>query len=147
MKKLSRRHLNAVRKLIERYETITLEEIEGVFKSTGKHIEVRKGKAVADRLTGFGRYRTCILCKSTLSRNPFKRTDLKICKNCIYGYKDVLSDCCLIEDNEPTNEGIAFAQYPIELMRAYRARAKHLQKLLDKYMDETRKYSYKKVKI
>ena len=98
--------------LIERYESITLTEI----KNMGETGEVCNMEDVANLLTGFGERNDCPLCKETL------------CFECVYGglYN------CAEGKNAETYEGISRAETPDELLKAFRARAKHMRTLIDK---------------
>ena len=134
MKKLSRRHLNAVRKLIERYNTITMEEIANVFDSTNNFLPDQRGKAVADCLTGFGRYRGCTLCQTTVSLDARKASrNSHDCRACIHRREDCLSDSCIMGNGADTYSVIANAETPLMLLHAFRLRAEYLQNLLDEY--------------
>jgi len=100
----------AFRKLRKRYESITLEEIEGVSLCYGKYL----GRKVANKLTGFGSVKSCTLCQGVE------------CKECVYG--SVLA-CCNGRSRE-TYYAIAQAILPEVLLKAFRARAKHMRMLL-----------------
>lgn len=101
-------------KLIKRYETITLEEIEDAFKKAGNP---------ANYLTGFGCFDTCSLCRIYFSRT---------CSNCpwvlLTKYK------CNTRDNYETYGCISRAETPAELLDAYRNRAEYMRSVLAPYL-------------
>jgi len=96
-------------KLIERYETITLEEIEEQFCDS-------------EILTGFGDIDTCSLCLAIDSINP--------CPQCVYIQIDNFK--CHQSGNSDTYHKIRHAKTPKQLLTAYRNRAKHMRSVLEK---------------
>jgi hypothetical protein len=110
-------------KLIERYESITLKEIE---KAEKKDI-VRRwmasndwGASVANYLTGFGNYSDCTLCKVSKSD----------CSNCVYIY--VTGSMCNLGENWDSYNEIRFAETPKQLLEAFRERARYMRKIIKK---------------
>ena len=101
------KNLKEFKALIERYETITIEEITKGFRRYTSN-------EVPEYLTGFGASITCSLCVSAGS-----------CNNCVYG-----KDSCMDGKNEKTYFRITNADTPTKLKNAYRARAKHMRTLL-----------------
>ena len=104
-------------KLIERYETITLEEIERM-------------KYDLISLTGFGSSCTCTLCLGAC----YPRLDK--CDFCIWlltveKYTPFQSNC-FIGGNKKTYDAIERARTPNGLLTAYRNRAKHMRSVLEK---------------
>ena len=111
-------NMNAAEKLLKRYETITLEEIEECFKSH-KHSSARK-------LTGFGSVRTCTLC-----------VDVNLlCNKCIY---NILEDSpeygwkCNRGSLKRTYFKIHNSNTPEDLLVAFRQRAKLLRFIIRRY--------------
>ena len=101
--------------LIERYESITLEEIEE---------KIRNGfdiSEVANALTGFGDARTCTLC--TVDGHIIECYD-----ECIYNIKTG-SDCNIGINNE-TYLRIRFAETSLQLYNAFHERVKHMKTLI-----------------
>ena len=114
-------NLPEFKKLIERYETITIEEI----------IDKNRNKI---ELTGFGHRSTCALCKSV--RLNSSNNNFEECNYCIYSsvapnYED---------DYRPCNKGInkdsylkiMYAENSEQLLTAFRARAAHMRSILKK---------------
>jgi len=101
------KNLKEFKALIERYETITLEEI----KKTGNIYNA------AFKLTGFNSV-NCSLCKPIRSN----------CFLCVYC--DKVEHGCLEGKNGETFDRIYFADTPTKLLNAFRARAKHMKTLL-----------------
>ncbi len=139
-------NIKAAKELIKRYNSITLDEIETEYKKQGSMHLVPKN------LTGFGSDSTCTLCKEAesilLSDNIPLDDDLKDsffrCHTCIYnrvrnielGYPDHLFTCqpvaCIADENAASYYLIDKAKSAKELLFAFRNRAKHLRKLVDK---------------
>lgn len=110
------KNLKEFKALIKCYESITLEEI----KKESKYLDFIDSD-MANELTGFGNSDDCSLCKVIDWGNN--------CDECIY-YILTRSSCnCGI--NFKTYRGIADAKTPLELLNAFRARAKHMQTLLN----------------
>ena len=67
-------NLKEAKELLERYKSITLEQLE---KAYGKEIPFKMGDEVLNKITGFGKTYSCILC---LAVN-------EVCENCIYSFR------------------------------------------------------------
>ena len=113
------KNIKEFKALVERYETITLEEIKkgGPMSLSSKR-----------KLTGFGWNNTCTLCQAVLQKdnwgNKYK------CNDCVYGKQNG----CLRYENTNTYYRIVNAGTSRELFSAYRARAKHLKKTYPQYL-------------
>lgn len=133
------KNIKEFKNLIEKYEKITLEEIQKVWKSfvedaaeeyeyaTGEYItEDARGEDVAPELTGFGSCTTCTLCRAVL----------ECCTECIYfrKRKEDFMYCCNTGRNAKTYKAIDNAKNPEELLKAFRQRAKYLRKAYFKYL-------------
>lgn len=105
--------------LIYRYENITLEEIKSKWLG---NIKVFKPYHLRS-LTGFGRHSTCTLCIATHDIKGYSD-----CNKCMYG--GLLK--CNDNENRKTYSDIRDAKTPITLLNAYRRRAKHMRKILEK---------------
>lgn len=109
--------IKAALELVERYNTITLEEIESKNCS-------------AESLTGFGSIAGCTLCQATRPKfgDPIPGFD---CRECIY-YKEgpywFLS--CKKGENRSTYSEIRISTNAEELQQAFRNRAEHITKIL-----------------
>ena len=111
------KNIDSLRALVNRYETITLDEIEAAFKIYPK-------EKVANKLTGFGTSATCSLC-ITVSRNDFLTPN---CSRCVYNHLDVPKYfMCLKGKNTDTYENIEQARFPTVLLAAFRLRAQHIR--------------------
>lgn len=120
-------NIEAFKALIDRYETITLEEIQKIFASRRKividdlpytnldrHIKIRA------KLTGFGFGVTCTLC---LSARSLASSLVNRCGYCVFN-----SDYGCI--GHPTYKEIRDAKSSKSLLQAYRNRAEYLKTLL-----------------
>jgi acetylglutamate synthase len=106
--------IEAAKKLIERYNSITIEEIEGC--------ESTLYRSKAHELTGFGSDETCVLCRSVL-RN---------CSSCIYFDTSVSKNYgCTSNANYETYIKIISAKNPKQLLTAFRNRAAHITKIVE----------------
>ena len=112
------KNLPEFKKLIERYETITIDEID----ESNLDINV---------LTGFGSCHSCNLCKGA------GYPKMGFCFNCVWGEiekvtMDNLTSPCFIGKNKRTYNAIDNADSTEELLTAYRNRAKHMRSILKK---------------
>lgn len=105
-------NLKEFNELIERYETITLEEIKKEWEVNGLSLVTKRA------LTGFASGETCTLCLKVDS----------VCEYCVYGCG--YSCECSCGDNEKSYDDIYYASTPLMLRNAYRRRAKHMRELL-----------------
>ena len=75
------KNLEVAKELLEKYKSVTLEELEQVFKDLQESQEVYDhiidGDMVLNTITGFGETYTCLLCKAVNG----------ICKDCIYSFR------------------------------------------------------------
>lgn len=113
-------NIDALKKLVERYETITLEEIEAV-----------QSKKL---LTGFGFYYDCILCSSI-----YDQIGKNDCSRCVYA--STLTSCelntpCYSGSHKDTYKAIQDARTSKELFDAYKARAKYIRETFSQYLQE-----------
>lgn len=143
--------------LIQRYETITLEEIVAKVSevtrrlNNGVDIYVEKDLGtiyynVRNELTGFGKTSTCSLC-----RDPGNNEKYMCAYECIYGvlqeslcYKRTTYACTTFNiaddaglEREPNNGNtygaIAAAKTPRQLLDAYRNRARFMRRVWEEY--------------
>lgn len=110
-------NLKEFKALIERYGTISLDEISEEWEKSVYH----QGHSVANSLTGFGSSRGCTLCKVIR-----KVHDSLKCECCVYGRPPNRFGCSS-DINELTYEKIDNAETPEELFQAFRDRAEHLK--------------------
>lgn len=120
-KKFKPENLKEFKNLLERYRTITLEEINEVWESTN-HDSDDTLKA----LTGFGYATTCNLC-NVIDRN---------CSKCIWSRgrecKSPYSPFWCVNNSKTYNKIEHFAT-PEELLLAYRNRAKYMIQFLKRH--------------
>jgi hypothetical protein len=112
-------NIQAFKDLIEKYEGITLKEIQ-------KCWDAKDTEEAAKYLTGFGTCMTCTLCRSVH----------ECCTECVY-FRKRKSDhlyCCNTGENAKTYDAINKAETPEELLKAFRKRAKHMRKAYSKYL-------------
>ena len=109
------KNLPEFKKLIERYETITIEEIEEAGGKLPHWLAPIATLSTVNILTGFGMYTTCSLCKKVKDN----------CFNCVYG-----TDEGCVKDS--TYRRINNADTPRKLLNAFRARAKYMRTLIEK---------------
>lgn len=104
----------AFKKLILRYESITLEDL--------------KKKSISD-LTGYGSSYSCTLCLVT--RDISGRLD---CSKCIWDKTSAYFNGypCINKPNEETYSAVYEAETPEDTLTAIRSRAKHMRKTLTK---------------
>lgn len=114
------KNLKEFKELIERYETITLEEIQYGF-------EIYKlGNLVGAKLTGYGTLITCTLCQALKEYNDKYVGPSSVCKYCVYGPEKFN---CLNRD--PTSYyDIYYAKTPEQFLEACRNRASFMRTLL-----------------
>ena len=119
MKKIIR-NSEEFKKLILRYESITLEEIEECWENI-KYFNICFAD-VKRKLTGFGSTGSCVLCKGYYCVG-------EISCNCLYARnKDTVS--CLKGKHKPTYDAIYYANDSEDLLLAYKNRAKHIREIL-----------------
>ena len=114
------KNLPEFKALIERYESITLDDIPTPLERY----------TTANRLTGFGSKKSCSLCKPLLefSESIISVTD---CDNCVYGEGyDYNVNYCVENENAKTHDKIVYAKTPEQLLKAFKLRAKHMRKIL-----------------
>lgn len=110
------KNLEEFKALIERYETITLEEIKTEYNKNSSLI------GIPNKLTGYGNVTTCTLCLA-----------VRGCGSCVwYETLDRVYDYpCGEQDNYTTYHDIGDAWTIEMLLEAYRKRAKHMKNMLE----------------
>ena len=106
------KNLPEFKALIERYESVTIEDI------VDKWGDDNDASFTAGLLTGYGSAETCTLCKAV---------DLE-CDECVW--KCLTGSMCSNERINTTYWGIMDATTPTELLTAFRARAAYMRKVL-----------------
>ena len=107
--------IEAAKKLIEKYESLTLKDVIGGTPQT---------------ITGFGHKETCILCKVS---------DL-YCHGCIYTKKET-THLCYHEESAETFNAVASADSPEALLKAYYNRAQYIRKVLKDIEEREKKFT------
>ncbi len=100
--------------LVERYETITLDEIKEEWEKFGCN--------TANALTGYGDIHTCTLCRAVRLE----------CEECVHGSNAKLM--CAPCSQQETYRAIHDAETAGELLSAFRDRAKYLRKTYPQYL-------------
>lgn len=113
---ITKKSINAAKKLIELYNGITVEQVKEFEKSLWHH-EDYYGEYIAGKITGFGRQQTCLLCNA-----------VNDCSRCIYANGNI---GCIRGENEETYRNIKMAANAEELVSAFKARASHIQSILN----------------
>ncbi len=139
------KNIKAAKKLIELYRKITLDEIKEVWMAERKILcgsgDARVylgvyGNVIAEKLTGFGDACICLLCRETMKieKSFLKNKNIKhICSNCIYispATSSTIEPPCNDGSNKETFSDIMFAETPEKLLKAFRARANHIEEIL-----------------
>ena len=110
--------MEALKKLITKYESITLEQLEKLFDKCDY------GYEVMEILTGFGNITTCIVCEEAQRRNPDPKQIG--CEYCIYKkifpYSDDKYYCM-----DDTYRNMSDAESAEELYEAIQERVKLLK--------------------
>lgn len=118
-------NMEAFVKLIERYETITLQEIEDVMPVT-----VFYGEYASKALTGFGTL-SCTLCKAAFEISQEDEQTINSNfppSNCIYCVYGSSWGCQEKGENEDNYNAILDARNPKQLLEAFRERAKLMRR-------------------
>jgi hypothetical protein len=120
------KNLKEFKALIERYETITLEEIDRYFYVVESDVS-----NVSKELTGFGSYFTCSLCLSVII-DKFSKIPKPDCNLCVYVSVEYFGNLGNVNNctKHPTYSNIKEATDPEELLNAYRERAKYMKTLI-----------------
>jgi hypothetical protein len=114
------KNIEAFRKLVERYETITIEEIKE------KWLKPSPYSNAAKNITGLGGFDTYSLCVAV---NKTARSEIE-CNYCVYG--DFVR--CILSENKQTYHSMTDAETPDELLAAFRNRAEHLRNTYPQYL-------------
>lgn len=122
-------NINAARELLEKYQSITLDELTMIWLKLELDSEYEiQGSDVLAEITGFGCTGTCILCQEARS---LKVDGEFYCNHCIYsihGYPSIDLFCL---DN--TYNDIASARNEKQLFEAIQNRIKYLKETIDFY--------------
>ena len=130
------KNIEEFKKLVQRYETITLKEIETAVKHHSKGTLRGMGLHLAARsLTGFGSLDTCTLCPK--GRVFDALIEFYTCQGCVYHKHGISSGKtpCSQDGNEGTYLSIMTADDARGLFKAYKARVSHLRKHYSQYLD------------
>lgn len=119
--------------LVQRYETITLEEINKEWNRIKP--EPSWTIVVAKHLTGFGSIASCTLCQAGYA---ISASNPNYCRFCVYNdnANDDVHVPCMRGLHTKTYEGITTASTPEELLNAYRNRAVFLKSMYSKYLEQ-----------
>lgn len=114
-------NIKEFKQLIERYESITLEEIKKVEMKYEYYNPLTI--TIPEFLTKFGSWHFCILCKNI-------RPISSKCKPCVYNKTEKSQFACNEGKNKETYQAILKASNADELLAAYKARARHMRQIL-----------------
>jgi len=112
------KNVKEFKKLIERYESITLEEIE----DQAELLVEFNATHIAHKLTGFGYSKSCTLCRKVKEN----------CNLCVYA-KDGIGHFNCLDDKSYDN--IDRATSSEELKKAFKRRAIYLRKTYPQYLE------------
>lgn len=122
-------NINAARKLLEKYQSITLDELTMVWLKLELDSECEiQGSDVLAEITGFGCTGTCTLCQEAKS---LKVDGEFFCNHCIYSVHGYPSIDMLCVDH--TYEAIVDAENEKQLFDAIQNRIKYLKETIDFY--------------
>lgn len=114
---IAQESINAARKLIALYRSITVEQIEKVEEELGDIGKNYYGQKLASEITGFSMSSKCLLCKAVNED----------CNICIYTNRFG----CISDENWETYQAIKMAKSPEALVYAFNKRADHIQSILN----------------
>lgn len=115
------KNLPEFKALIERYESITIEEIKAISGDDDRYFDSEYVMAV---LTGFGRTVSCSLCVAVGHKNIYTYN----CHKCVYGGNPDTGEFKCAQ--HPTYDAIEDAATPSQLLTAIRNRAAYMRTLL-----------------
>lgn len=115
-----KRNIKAAIALARRYNTISIEEIRDLWKTYPPTMLNSRSYLVAGKLTGFGNFNTCNLCRTVKGG----------CGKCIYGGFTFCIDGS--KRVKLTYNAIENAKGPTSLLRAFKNRAKFIKSVLRK---------------
>ena len=123
--------------LIERYKAITIEEIEKIQNEMFSE-PLFLASAIAFKLTRYSSGMFCTLCTTATKLYNYSKLYNHSNKcywnsKCNYCYNVISNSRCNTGENLKTYDNIRYAKTPEELLLAFRARAKHIQYLLERY--------------
>lgn len=121
-------NINAARKLLEKYQSITLDELTMVWLKLELDNEEIKGEDVLAEITGFGCTGTCTLCQEAKS---LKVDEESYCNHCIYSIHGSPSGDLFCLNN--TYNAIVDAKNEKQLFEAIQNRIKYLKETIDSY--------------
>ena len=117
--------------LIERYKAITIEEIEKIQNEMFSE-PLFWASAIAFKLTRYSSGVFCTLC--TTATKLYNHSNKCYWNGkCNYCYNVISNGRCNTGENLKTYDNIRYAKTPEELLLAFKARAKHIQYLLERY--------------
>lgn len=125
------KNYRAFQRLINRYETITLEEIQYLDRET--ELNEFDPEFLAKMVTGFGSIEKCVLCQEAIEiRNSIPGLTEKeesFCPFCVYYALDQTNRACFrpLRKHDTSYDDILDATTPQELLDAYRTRAEEMK--------------------
>lgn len=114
---IAQESIDAAKKLIVLYRSITVEQIEKVEEELGDIGKNYYGQKLASEITGFSMSSKCLLCKAVNED----------CRICIYTNRFG----CISDENWETYQAIKMAKSPEALVYAFNKRADHIQSILN----------------
>ena len=134
------KNINAARRLLEKYKSITLEMITETWERIkdpdpeANPFFSNSGSAVLKELTGFGSLIKCLLCteaRQLAQQTEYARNNPAYCFHCIYvNNVQKLDSYLCVED---TYRNLMHAETPQEIYSALQLRIEFLQKAIQDY--------------
>ena len=115
------KNIKEFKELIERYESITLEEIEATGPFVCDQFYLVNNYSTINNLIGFGRSATCMLCNALLD---------KFCFGCVYCHNNQKVMMCARYPFNRSFDKIRDASNAEELLLAVKERAKVMREYL-----------------
>lgn len=117
-------NLDAARRLVEKYRSITREELE-----SNACEDDECWYEVLSKITGFGSLKKCYLCKECYKKEAYGEASCPDCTKCLYSW-NTGGECCVPCINQDTYCAIHEAESLDELYEAIHNRADFIEDLI-----------------
>lgn len=115
-------NLNEARELLEKYQSITLDDIERIYLEGQEDNCIIDGHDVLNKLVGFGEEETCMLCKAVQGN----------CDICIYKFRNQ-KDFCIPPCVDLIYRAICDSLSPKDTFNALQKRISYLEHVIQYY--------------
>ena len=130
MKEL-KNNLKEFKELIEKYNSITIEDIEQADMFLDDGYDCYDTSGIMETLTGFGSVSTCTLCNALDVKHYM---GIYPCKGCIWLIQT--KTLCTLGENYDSYELIETATTNQELLEAIKYRAEYINEVLNEYLKD-----------